>query len=149
MATDPLDVEGVLAARGNRSGVHGLPRGARIGHVHLQVADVHQSEAFYCGVLGFELVTHYGASASFVSAGGYHHHIGMNTWAGQGAPPPPAGALGLMYASILVPTPDDLTAVRKRIDVAGVAVESRGTGLFVRDPSGNGLVLAVEAARAA
>ena len=95
MATDPLDVDGVLAElNGHDEPWRGLHPQTVIGHMHLHVADIAQAEAFYCGVLGFDLMLRYGSSASFVSAGGYHHHIGLNIWAGVGAPPPHPDRLG-------------------------------------------------------
>ena len=83
--------------------------GVRIGHVHLKVADLERALAFYCGVLGFELMQRYGGQAAFVSAGGYHHHIGLNTWESRGGSPPPPGTTGLFHMAILYPTPVSYT----------------------------------------
>ncbi|HSB89879.1 MAG TPA: VOC family protein [Anaerolineales bacterium] len=144
MATDPLDAESLLAEGRLRGPARGLAAGTRMGHVHLHVSDLEAAEAFYCGVIGFDLVTRYGGSASFVSAGGYHHHLGMNIWAGRGAPPPPEGSAGLVYTTILLPKLDDLSAVRMRLEGAGVEIDEREGGLFVRDPSHNGVLLRVD-----
>ena len=103
MATDPLDADGLMQEGRTRGAERGLAGGTRMGHVHLNVADLAAAEAFYCGLLGFDLVTRYGESAGFVSAGGYHHHIGFNTWAGRGAPPPTAGSPGLVYPTVPPP----------------------------------------------
>lgn len=143
MATDPLDADSVMEEGRTRGTERGLAGGTRVGHVHLSVADLGAAEAFYCGLLGFDLVTRYGDSAGFVSAGGYHHHIGFNTWAGRGAPPPPTGSRGLAYATVLVPGQESLAALRARLDLATVAFEERDGGLFVHDPSENGILLRV------
>ena len=110
--------------------------GVRIGHVHLKVADLERALAFYCGVLGFGLTQRYGADAAFVSAGGYHHHLGMNTWhsAGAGTRTP---ALGLGEVSITVPTADDLGALRERLTSRGVQQRDTGDGLSFDDPWAN------------
>jgi catechol 2,3-dioxygenase len=144
MATDPLDAEGVLAEGRLHGPARGLAAGTRMGHVHLHVSDLEAAEAFYCGVIGFDLVARYGGSASFVSAGGYHHHLGMNIWAGRGAPRPPEGSAGLVYTTILLPALDDLSAVRSRLERAGAEAEEREGGLFVHDPSHNGVLLRVD-----
>ena len=110
--------------------------GVTIGHVHLKVADLERALAFYCDVLGFELTARL-PQAAFISAGGYHHHLGLNTWGTRGAPPPPPGARGLVRYRVVVPTADDLRVVAERLDAAGVAAERRDGGLEVVDPSGN------------
>jgi len=84
-----------------------IPSGVHIGHVHLKVANLERALAFYCGVLGFELTQRYGAGAAFISAGGYHHHIGLNTWESEGGSPPPPGTTGLFHLAILYPTRAD------------------------------------------
>src|SRR5829696_6318307 len=91
-----------------------IPAQTRIGHVHLKVADLKRSMDFYCGLLGFELTTMYGTDAAFISAGGYHHHIGLNTWYSKNAAPPPPGATGLFHTAILFPTRKDLAFIYKR-----------------------------------
>jgi catechol 2,3-dioxygenase len=93
-------------------------------------------------VLGFELMQRYGRGALFVSAGGYHHHIGLNTWAGVGAPPPPPGAIGLRHFTIVLPDQDALAEVTARLDAAAIAFERAEAGVLVRDPSSNDIILA-------
>jgi catechol 2,3-dioxygenase len=137
MGADPLDFDGLLGEADGGSA--GLAAGTVIGHVHLHVARLDESEAFYVGVLGFELMQRYGAGALFVAAGGYHHHIGLNTWAGVGAPPPPPGAIGLKDFVVLVSGDEALDAIGGRLAAAGVAAE-RGDGtLSTRDPSANAI----------
>src|SRR5215203_1493717 len=94
---------------------HPIDPGVRIGHVHLKVADLERALEFYCGVLGFELTQRYGTEAAFVSAGGYHHHIGLNTWESLGAPPPPPGHTGLYHVAILYPTRAELADELHRV----------------------------------
>src|SRR6476661_11204808 len=93
--------------------------GTRIGHVHLKVADIERALKFYCGVLGFELRQRYGSQAAFISAGGYHHHIGLNTWESEGASPPPRGTTGLYHLAILYPTRAKLADALQRLAEAG------------------------------
>ncbi len=100
-----------------------ISAGTRIGHVHLKVADIERSLAFYCGVLGFELIQRYGSEAAFISAGGYHHHIGLNTWESKGGSPPPAGTTGLYHVAILYPTRADLADALKRLIAHGVPLD--------------------------
>jgi catechol 2,3-dioxygenase len=114
-----------------------------IGHVHLKVADLDRALDFWCGVLGFEEQARMGDQAAFVSAGGYHHHIGLNTWAGEGAPSPPSGARGLRWFEILLPTPEALTEVEARVAGAGIEATRDDPGLRLSDPSGNALLLGV------
>ena len=114
-----------------------------IGHVHLKVADLERSLAFYCGVLGFELTTRYGTEAAFISAGGYHHHLGLNTWQGVGAPPPPADAVGLRYFTIDLPNQEAYDEVVARVDAAGIPSNQTEAGLLLLDPSQNGVILRV------
>lgn len=117
-----------------------------IGHVHLKVADLDRALAFYCGVLGFELTQRYGSSAAFVSAGGYHHHIGLNTWESHGGPPPPAGTTGLYHLAIRYPDRRTLADALRRLGAAGVPLEGASDhgvseALYLRDPDSNGLEL--------
>ena len=117
-----------------------------IGHVHLTVSDLERSVAFYRDVLGFEITTRYGRDAAFLSAGGYHHHIGLNTWAGRGAPPPPAGTTGLYHFAILYPDRAALAAAVKRVLEHGVSLEGASDhgvseAIYLRDPDGNGVEL--------
>ncbi len=142
MGVEPLDLEMLLSEAGEADSGAGLARGTVIGHVHLQVSQVGDAEAFYVGILGFELMLRYGPSALFVAAGGYHHHIGLNTWAGVGAPPPPSGALGLRYFVVTLPSDAALAAVADRVRAAGVPTESLDDGLLIRDPSRNAILLA-------
>src|SRR6266700_6959982 len=95
--------------------------GVRIGHVHLKVANLQRALDFYCGVLGFDLTQRYGAQAAFVSAGGYHHHIGLNTWESAGGSPPPAGTTGLYHVAILYPTRAQLADAFRRLVKAGIS----------------------------
>ncbi len=120
--------------------------GVRIGHVHLKVADLERSLAFYCGVLGFELMQRYGTQAAFVSAGGYHHHIGLNTWESQGGSPPPPGTTGLYHVAILYPTRAALADALVRLTEAGVPLQGASDhgvseALYLSDPDGNGIEL--------
>jgi len=120
--------------------------GVRIGHVHLKVADLDRALAFYCGVLGFELIQRYGAQAAFVSAGGYHHHIGLNTWESRGGQPPARGTTGLYHVAILYPTRATLAdALRRligaRIPLDGASDHGVSQALYLRDPDENGIEL--------
>lgn len=118
----------------------------RIGHVHLKVADLERALRFYCGVLGFEITQRYGTQAAFVSAGGYHHHIGLNTWESRGGSPPPAGTTGLYHAAILYPTRKALADALRRVLEAGVPLDGASDhgvseALYLRDPDDNGVEL--------
>jgi catechol 2,3-dioxygenase len=117
-----------------------------IGHVHLKVADLERSLAFYCGMLGFELMQRMGTQAAFISAGGYHHHIGLNTWESLGGSPPPPGTTGLFHVGILYPTRSALADALRRLMAAGIALDGASDhgvseALYLRDPDGNGLEL--------
>lgn len=141
MGTEELDLEDLLLElRAGLKPYQGLPEGTRVGHVHLHVADLAAAEQFYRGVLGFELMQRYGKAAVFFSAGGYHHHVGANIWAGEGAPPPPADAAGLRWFELRLPAAA-LDALRARLEAAGVQAEPQAGGLLVRDPSQNGILL--------
>ena len=118
----------------------------RIGHVHLKVADIERSLAFYCGVLGFELMQRYGSQAAFISAGGYHHHIGLNTWESFGGPPPPPNCTGLFHLAILYPTRATLADALRRLTEASIALDGASDhgvseALYLRDPDENGVEL--------
>ena len=122
------------------------PAGARIGHVHLKVADLDRAIAFYRDVLGFDLVQRYGAQAAFLSAGGYHHHIGLNTWESRGGTPPPPGTTGLYHTAFLYPTRADLAAAVRRVIEAGVPLDGMADhgvseAVYLRDPDRNGVEL--------
>ncbi len=143
MASDPLDVDGVLADGGDpRAPFTGMPAGTVIGHMHLRVGDIPQAEAFYSGVLGFDVVARW-PGALFVSAGGYHHHLGLNTWQSQGAPPPPANAVGLREYSLALPDEPARAALIARVTAAGRAHQQDAAGVTVADPWGNTLRLAL------
>jgi catechol 2,3-dioxygenase len=123
-----------------------IPAQTRIGHVHLKVSDLQKSMAFYCDLLGFELVTVYGDQAAFVSAGGYHHHIGLNTWQSKGAPPAPQYAPGLFHTAILYPERKDLAAILQRLidknyPLTGASDHGVSEALYLDDPDGNGVEL--------
>jgi catechol 2,3-dioxygenase len=135
MGTERLDLPALFES-GQGEG-DGLARGTQMGHVHLHVRDLLEAERFYCGVIGFEVMQRYGSSASFVSAGGYHHHVGLNTWAGEGAPPPPAGSAGLRWLTVLVPDPDTRRDVAKRLQASGGLARIDEALLETQDPSGN------------
>jgi catechol 2,3-dioxygenase len=139
MGSDPLDLRNLLADANEPSGK--LPPGTTMGHAHLHVARLPETEAFYGGVLGFDVTQRYGPGALFLSAGGYHHHIGVNTWAGVDAPRPPEGAIGLQHFVILLPDAGELHRVASRLSAAGIPTTAAGTDLVVRDPSGNGVML--------
>ena len=120
--------------------------GVRIGHVHLKVADLERALGFYCGVLGFGLTQRYGTQAAFVSAGGYHHHIGLNTWESLGGSPPPPGTTGLYHTAILYPTRRALADALRRVIAAGIPLDGASDhgvseALYLRDPDENGVEL--------
>jgi catechol 2,3-dioxygenase len=139
MDTLPLDIDGVFGELDPVEEPHTeVPAGTRMGHVHLQVADLAAAEEFYAGVLGFDVTVRGYPGALFVSSGGYHHHVGLNTWAGEGAPAPPAGSLGLVEFEI---TGADTDEAERRLRDAGVPSERRPDGLRTVDPSGNGVLL--------
>lgn len=134
MTTDPVDVEGLLALSQGKEW-RGLPEGTVIGHVHFHVSDLDKARAFYCEVLGFELTAHYGGAALFISAGGYHHHIGLNVWAGIGVPNTPRNAAGMEAYTIELPSREALEEVVGRIREAGIQVEQQESAFNVQDPS--------------
>lgn len=123
-----------------------IPAQTTIGHIHLKVADLERALQFYCGLLGFEVTTMYGTDAAFISAGGYHHHIGLNTWYSKGAPPASQRGVGLFHTAILYPTRRDLAAILKRLHEAGypltgAADHGVSEALYLNDPDGNGVEL--------
>ena len=120
--------------------------GTKIGHVHLMVSDVDRSLEFYCGVLGFELQQRWGADAAFISAGGYHHHIGLNSWQSKGGSPPPPGSTGLFHLAILYPTRPELADALRRLGEAGIPLTGTSDhgvseALYLNDPDQNGVEL--------
>ena len=143
MAPDPLDLQGRLAeaAREPKPGT-GLPAGTRVGHVHLQVSDISLALAFYQGLLGFELTAQM-QGAAFISAGKYHHHLGLNTWQSRGAPPAPDGTAGLHSLVIEVPNTAEQARLAKRLTDAGLTVTQHDADVSVRDPWNNEVVLSV------
>jgi catechol 2,3-dioxygenase len=125
---------------------YNVPAGTHIGHVHLKVSDIKRAMDFYCGVLGFELQQLYGTDAAFVSAGGYHHHIGLNTWESKGGSAPPPGTTGLYHTAILYPTRVDLANALKRLVSSGIELDGASDhgvseALYLRDPDQNGVEL--------
>lgn len=142
MESDPLDYEGILAlVEDENKKWDGLASGTRIGHMHLNVADLVTAEEFYHGVLGFDIMVRRSHGALFISAGGYHHHLGLNIWNGAGAPPPPPDSLGLRYYSITLPNLAELQKLAGRVQEAGIASEEMDEGFLLRDPSHNGVLL--------
>lgn len=141
IVTERLDLDGLLAETTGTEPWHGFPTGTKIGHIHLHVGSIDAAEQFYGDVLGFARVTRYGPSATFLAAGGYHHHIGANTWAGVGAPPAPTDALGLRHWMVVLPDEAALAQVAARLEASSAAVERQEGKIFTRDPSGNRLCL--------
>jgi catechol 2,3-dioxygenase len=143
MATLPLDLHDVLTELPDGGDTaDGMPAGTQMGHVHLQVAELASTESFYAGVLGFDVTVRGYPGALFVSAGGYHHHIGLNTWHSAGAAPPPEGAAGLRSFEVVLPDEDALAAVLERVRSAAGEPHRTDRSWLVRDPSGIGVVLA-------
>lgn len=123
-----------------------IPAETRIGHIHLKVADIQRSLDFYCGLLGFELTTMYGSDAAFISAGGYHHHIGLNTWYSKNGPPAPQHSAGLFHTAILYPTRKDLATILQRLreeeyPLTGASDHGVSEALYLDDPDKNGVEL--------
>jgi catechol 2,3-dioxygenase len=123
-----------------------IAAGVSIGHVHLKVANLERAIGFYADVLGFEVTERFGRNAAFLSAGGYHHHIGLNTWESQGGVPPPPGATGLYHAAILYPARADLADALRRLLAHGIRIDGASDhgvseAIYLRDPDGNGLEL--------
>src|SRR5688500_10894893 len=128
------------------SDAYAIPAQTRIGHVHLKVSDLDRALSFYVDLLGFELITTYGNQAAFISAGGYHHHIGLNTWYSKNAPPAPVRSAGLFHTAILYPTRKDLAAVFQRVvdakyPLTGASDHGVSQALYLDDPDGNGVEL--------
>src|SRR5437763_12293909 len=139
MTTEPLDVKDLLGeADGDFAG---MPAGTTMGHVHLKVSSIPQTVEFYRDVLGFDLVVERVPQAAFLSAGGYHHHLGANTWESAGAPPPPTGSAALRYATVVLPSSEARDEAVRRVADAGQEPEATATGTLVRDPSGNAVLL--------
>jgi catechol 2,3-dioxygenase len=145
LTTMPLDVDSLLGELGDTPSqpFEGLAAGTRIGHVHLKVAQIAATVAFYRDVLGFALMAQLGAQAAFLGAGGYHHHVGANTWESAGAAPPPPGTAALRHATILLPDRGELDRVLGRVEHSGQAPLERSQGFTVHDPIGNAVMLGV------
>ncbi|OKP95502.1 VOC family protein [Paenibacillus sp. P46E] len=143
MTTDPVDVDGLLAASEGLAWT-GLPAGTIIGHVHFHVGDLGEAKRFYVDTLGFEQTAAYGDAAMFISAGGYHHHMGLNVWAGQGAPAAPADAAGIDYFTLLLPSVQERDAVAERVRSAGYRVDTMDGIVTVTDPWNIGIKLLVK-----
>lgn len=123
-----------------------IPSATRIGHVHLKVSDLKRSLEFYCDLLGFEITTTYGSDAAFISAGGYHHHIGLNTWFSKNGTPPPRNSTGLFHTAILYPTRKDLAVILKRLidakyPLSGASDHGVSEAIYLNDPDNNGVEL--------
>ena len=123
-----------------------VPSNTRIGHVHLKVSDLQRALEFYNGLLGFQIMQLWGTQAAFISGGGYHHHIGLNTWYSKGAPPAPKNAAGLFHTAILYPTRKDLATILKRLidanyPLTGFADHGVSEAIYLDDPDGNGVEL--------
>ena len=140
---EPLDVDALFNHLEEKPDVNlPIPPEARTGHVHLHVRDLHKAVDFYHGVLGFDIMgVVNSARMAFVSAGGYHHHVGLNTWQGEGAPPPPTDALGLRYFAVELPDQAALDEVIARVNKAGIPANQTENGLLLYDPSQNGVIL--------
>ncbi|MED4876316.1 VOC family protein [Anoxybacillus geothermalis] len=142
MSTEPLDVKGLLA-EGKEEAWHGLPRGTLIGHIHLHVSELRQAEQFYTKGLGFDVVNRYGGQALFLSTGKYHHHIGLNTWNGVGAPMPPANSVGLESFTLMLPDEAAKEKVAAGLREVGASVKEENGVLMTWDPSGNRILLQI------
>ncbi|MDZ4768238.1 MAG: VOC family protein [Chloroflexota bacterium] len=138
MGTEALDFNGILSELGEAPPTWtGLHSRTMLGHVHLHVAHLDESEAFYRDVIGMDVMTRFGGSASFLSAGGYHHHVGINVWAGVGAPMPPPESVGLRYFTVRLADADERDRLIARLESAGAGYNLTTDGLIVRDPAGN------------
>jgi len=123
-----------------------IDAGTRIGHVHLKVSDLERALAFYCHILGFQIQQRWGSQAAFISAGGYHHHIGLNTWESAGGSPPPPGTTGLFHLAILYPSRRELADALRRVLAANIPLDGASDhgvseALYLRDPDENGVEL--------
>ena len=146
MATLPLDLDGLIDELRDASELQAhAPAGTRIGHVHLQVADIAEAETFYHGVLGFDVMVRGYPGALFVSAGGYHHHVGLNTWHSAGAAPATEGSVGLRSFTVELPSEAERAAVVARVRAAGIPTSDVPEGVLVRDPFGTAVILTAAA----
>lgn len=137
MTTDPIDLQGIIDELGGQlPSSHQMAAGTFIGHVHLQVSNIPATERFYTDLIGLERVARYGPQATFLSANGYHHHLGANTWAGAYLSPAPDDAARLLWFEIIQPDPAAATLIAQRLEAAGIATTPSGDAFFVTDPSG-------------
>ena len=144
MSTYPLALDTLMAeACSGHVSSKAIHHNTTIGHIHIHVDDLDTAEDFYCDVLGFELMLRGGTSAAFVSAGGYHHHIGLNTWGGAGVMTTPQGSAGLQWYTVYLPHHRALSDVTHRIKASGNHLSERKEGLLALDPSGNGVMLSI------
>jgi catechol 2,3-dioxygenase len=142
MATLPLDLESVLGElEEGEQPPNGVPVGTTMGHVHLQASELPPAEGFYNGALGLDVMVRSYPGALFMSAGGYHHHLGVNTWQSQGAPPPPEGALGLDHYELVLPSAAERDSAADRLAQAGADPQRTDEGVLATDPSGNRVLL--------
>jgi catechol 2,3-dioxygenase len=144
MGTDPVDMPSLLAEAGPETPWAGLPGGTVMGHIHLKVSNLASTEAFYCGVLGFDVMNRWSGQALFLSVGGYHHHLGLNTWQSAGGRPPPEASAHLEKAWLHLPNAEEIGRVAEHLRAAGVPFEQHNGGIQVRDPSGNLLHFSVQ-----
>ena len=135
----PLDLNALLESVAEEEPRDSVDRAATIGHIHLHVGDLEESSRFYVDVVGFEVMTHL-PSAVFVAAGGYHHHVGFNTWRGPGVPPAPGGTVGLRRFTVVLRDEAEVARLRERAQAAGVEIEDADEGIVLRDSSGNALL---------
>jgi catechol 2,3-dioxygenase len=142
MVVDPLDAQGILES-GEGMAWEGMPAGTVMGHVHLHVSQLNAAQTFYVSQIGFDLIQNFGAQAAFVSAGGYHHHLGMNVWAGVGVPPAPDDRARLLWYEIVLPDAGALDATLAQVREAGVQPEAHDGGWLVRDPAQNSVILRI------
>lgn len=144
MASIQLNIPELLAlVQDDQTPWQGLAAGTIMGHIHLHVSDLKQAAAFYQQILGMDLITYYGRSAAFVSYNGYHHHVGLNTWAGEGAPPPPDDAPQLRWYQLRLPDAAALLTIIQRAQTHNWPVQDQGQGVFIQDPSQNRIMLTV------
>ena len=142
MATEPLNIDSLLGELNNYNGTwSGFPDGTMNGHVHLHVGDLAKVTNFYTKQMGFDYVVGYGSQAGFVSAGGYHHHIGMNTWSGVNAPPPPEDAIGLRWYELVLPNQAALDEIKGWLEETAVSHTTTPDGIHLHDPAQNGILL--------
>ncbi len=150
MITEPLDFDGLIAEVNGQENLRDpqrlspAPEGTRMGHVHLRVSNLPEAEDFYTNTLGFDLMQRYGWQAGFVSAGGYHHHIGFNTWSSAGAPPPPPSSTGLRYYSLVLPNREALEALKAHLQGQKFHLDESNEGFYLADPAGNRILIKQE-----